>query len=67
MTLTEYRTQRRLELAKRVLLQPDRRVSEVAFEAGFESIPHFNRVFHRYVGCSPSEYRGADGAQIHVK
>ena len=67
MTLTQYQTQRRVQLAKQLLLQPERRVSEVAFEAGFESIPHFNRVFRRYVGCSPSEYRRGNGAQIQVK
>jgi len=67
LTLTEYRTQRRLELAKRLLLQPERRVSEIAFEVGFESIPHFNRVFRRYVGCSPTQYRRGNCAQIQVK
>lgn len=45
--------------SSRLLLNPFRRVSEVAFEAGFESIPYFNRVFRRSLGCSPSEYRAA--------
>jgi AraC-like DNA-binding protein len=67
MTLTQYQTRRRLELAKRLLLEPHRRVSEVAYAAGFESIPHFNRVFRRYAGCSPSQYRRREGTQIQVK
>ena len=59
LTFTEYRRRTRVEKAKRLLFDPFRRVSEVAFEAGFESIPYFNRVFRRLVGCSPSEYRAA--------
>ena len=57
LTLTEYRRHARVEKAKRLLLDPHRRVSEAAFEAGFDSIPYFNRVFRRLVSCSPSEYR----------
>ena len=57
LTFTEYRRRTRVEKAKRLLFDPFRRVSEVAFEAGFESIPYFNRVFRRLVGCSPSEHR----------
>ena len=59
LTFTEYRRRARVEKAKRLLIDPHRRVSEVAFEAGFESIPYFNRVFRRSPGCSPSEYRAA--------
>ncbi len=59
LTFTEYRRRARVEKAKRLLLDPHRRVSEVAFEAGFESIPYFNRVFRRFMACSPSEYRAA--------
>ncbi len=59
LTFTEYRRRARVEKAKRLLLDPYRRVSEAAFEAGFESIPYFNRVFRRIVGCSPSRYRAA--------
>lgn len=59
LTFTEYRRRARVEKAKRLLLDPHRRVSEVAFDAGFDSIPYFNRAFRRFVGCSPSEYRAA--------
>jgi AraC-like DNA-binding protein len=57
LTFTEYRTQLRVEAAKRLLLNRHLRVSEVAFEAGFDSIPYFNRVFRRLVGCSPTQFR----------
>ncbi|HUI05495.1 MAG TPA: helix-turn-helix domain-containing protein [Verrucomicrobiae bacterium] len=67
LTFTEYRTQLRIEAAKKLLLNRHLRVSEVAFEAGFDSIPYFNRAFRRQVGCSPSEFRARRGLSIRVK
>ena len=61
LTFTEYRTRVRVERAREPLVGGRLRISEVAFEAGFNSIPHFNRVFRRYVGSAPSEYRRRDG------
>ncbi len=57
LTLSEYRLRRRIERAKELLLGRQVRVCEAAFEAGFGSIPHFNRAFRRFVGCAPSEFR----------
>ncbi len=56
-TFSQYRTRQRLEKARELLDDPERRVSDVAFDAGFESIPYFNRAFRRAFGCSPSQYR----------
>jgi len=47
----------RLERAKKSLLDPNVRISELAFEAGFQSLTHFNRVFKNLVGMSPREFR----------
>ena len=57
LTFSQYRTRQRLEKARNLLDDPERRVSDVAFEAGFESIPYFNRAFRRAFGCSPTQYR----------
>ena len=54
---SEYLSRVRLERAKRLLLDPNVRVSELAFEAGFQSLTHFNRVFKNLVGMSPREFR----------
>ena len=35
------------------------RISEIAFAAGFQSLSQFNRVFKRFSGKSPTEYRAA--------
>ncbi len=57
VTFSQYRLRLRMEKARELLGDPERRVSDVAFEAGFESIPYFNRAFRRWFGCSPSEFR----------
>ena len=58
-TFTEYLARVRVEAAKKMLLDPNARVSEVALDCGFQSITHFNRVFKNLVGHSPTEYRAA--------
>lgn len=57
MTFTEYLSRVRVEKAKSLLANASARITQVAFSAGFECIPHFNRVFRKYAGLSPSQYR----------
>jgi len=57
LNFTEYLSRVRIEKAKNLLLNPNLRVSEIAFEVGFQSLTHFNRVFKKVVGQSPTEYR----------
>jgi AraC-like DNA-binding protein len=57
VTFSRYRVRQRLAKACELLADPGRRVSDVAFESGFESIPYFNRAFRWQLGCSPTEYR----------
>jgi AraC-like DNA-binding protein len=57
MTFTDYLARVRIEKVKNLLLNPNRRVSEAAYEAGFQSLSQFNRVFRRIAGESPSTYR----------
>jgi AraC-like DNA-binding protein len=42
---------------KELLLNPNLRISEIAFQTGFQSLTHFNRTFLKLIGRSPSEYR----------
>ena len=58
MTFTEYLARIRVEMVKKLLLNPHTRISEAAFEVGFQSLSQFNRVFRRFAGESPSDYRG---------
>lgn len=57
MTFTEYLTRIRIEKAKHLLHNPNRRISEVAFEVGFESLSQFNRAFKRMAGMTPTAFR----------
>lgn len=56
MTPRAYANQLRVELAKRLLAQ-GRPIAQVAAEAGFADQSHLNRVFRRYAGATPREYR----------
>lgn len=56
-TFTEFVSRTRIERAKNLLLNPNPRISEVAFEVGFQSLTHFNRVFKAVVGETPTSYR----------
>lgn len=57
LTFTDYLARVRVESVKQFLLNPHKRVSEAAYEAGFQSLSQFNRVFRRVAGESPSDYR----------
>ncbi len=57
LTFTNYLARARVEKTKQLLLNQHMRASEAAYEAGFQSLSQFNRVFRRIVGESPSSYR----------
>jgi AraC-like DNA-binding protein/ligand-binding sensor protein len=57
VSFTEYVSRLRTEKAKKLLINLNLRVSEIAYEVGFQSLTHFNRVFKRILHESPSEYR----------
>lgn len=57
LTFTDYLARVRVEKVRNLLLNPHKRISEAAFEAGFQSLSQFNRVFRRVAGESPTSYR----------
>ncbi len=58
LNFTDYVSRIRVEKATNLLLNRNLRVSEIAYEVGFQSLSHFNRVFKNIKGQSPTEYRG---------
>lgn len=54
---SEYLTGQRLELARRLLLQSDMNVGEIASCCGFRQANYFIRVFRRRFHCTPLHYR----------
>ena len=63
LKFTDYVARVRLEDAKNQLVNPSRRISEVAYDVGFQSLTQFNRMFKRVFGESPTEFR----ANLHSR
>ena len=53
----EYVGRTRVEKAKHLLNAGNQRVSEIAFEVGFQSLSQFNRSFYKFTGKSPTAFR----------
>ena len=47
----------RIQSVCRALRETDMPVAVIALEEGFNQLSFFNRIFRRYVGCTPREYR----------
>ena len=59
VNFVEYVARIRYEKAAAMLRDADLRVSEIGFAAGFQSLSQFNRVFKKFSGKSPTEFRAA--------
>ena len=57
VTPHQYLVAARLRRAARLLADPARPVTDVAFEAGFGDLSHFVRTFRRAAGVSPGRFR----------
>ena len=57
INFVEYVARTRFANACDLLRNPNLRISEIAFAAGFQSLSQFNRVFKRFSGKSPAQYR----------
>lgn len=57
LNITEYISRLRIERTMELLPNPNLRISEIAFEVGFQSLTHFNRVFRQIVGEAPTTHR----------
>ena len=56
-TLTEFVMQIKIEEAKRLIRYTDKSLSAVSDYLGFSSQSHFSRIFKKYAGIAPGEYR----------
>jgi len=46
-----------IEIAKQKIFDPDKSLSQIAYELGFKYPQHFTRLFKNKVGYTPNEYR----------
>ena len=53
----QYLINLRLHNAQNMLLDTDLSVGEIARSVGYDDQLYFSRLFHRYFGTSPREYR----------
>ena len=56
-TLSEYIVGIRLGMAARKLVDSTDSISEICYVCGFNTISNFNRLFRKYKGCNPTEFR----------
>lgn len=59
VTPHQYLVRSRLRRAARLLAEPERAITDVAFDAGFNDLSNFIRTFHRAAGVSPRDFRKA--------
>lgn len=57
MTPMEFLMQYRIRQSTVLLKNRDLRISDIAEMTGFCSPSHFGSHFHKYMGCTPGEYR----------
>ncbi len=57
LTVMEYIRRYRIDQAKELLMSTDRPVTWIAYESGFESHSHFDRVFRSVTHLTPNEFR----------
>jgi AraC-like DNA-binding protein/ligand-binding sensor protein len=57
LNFVEYVSRTRIEKARNLLQNPNLRISEIAFDVGFQSLSQFNRAFKSVTGQAPSKYR----------
>lgn len=57
MSIGTYLRHLRLDWCIHLLLHADISLAEIAFQAGFADQSHFTRVFRRYTGVTPGQYR----------
>jgi len=57
MTLNQYLLQQRILYVQRELSVSDKSITEIAYDAGFNTPSRFNTAFREKCNCSPSEYR----------
>lgn len=51
----------RIQYAKEYLTTTDKKITEIAFLCGFDTIRNFNRIFKQEFGLTPNEYRFLHG------
>lgn len=57
LSFKQFLNKLRLTESKRLLLETDLQISEIAYKVGYSNVTHFNRIFKEAEDCSPNDYR----------
>lgn len=57
LTPSEFIKEKRMNLAMKLLMSNNHRVTDVAYEVGFQDVAYFGKVFKKHFGCSPGEVK----------
>jgi AraC-like DNA-binding protein/ligand-binding sensor protein len=66
LTITGYIQLTRVNAAKDLLVKTAERITDIAFDTGFNNLTHFNRTFRKITGYSPREYRQKNKPAAHL-
>lgn len=66
-TLKSYIRARRLSSSMKLLLNSDKRIIEIAVDAGYESQESFTRAFQNYFNMTPGEFRKAQKPHLFIE
>ncbi len=64
LNFIDYLTSVRLENAKHLLRTTSESIAEIAKKVGYRDPKYFSRVFKKYEGCSPGEYRKSNFSTV---
>lgn len=53
----QYVLQHRIQMAAGMLTETEKKIADIGMQCGFQDMSYFARVFRRFRGCTPSEYR----------
>lgn len=67
ISVKDYVTKVRVEVARRLLLETDAKLESIADAVGFYDAPHFSRVFVQYTRRRPGEYRRRSPQQFATR
>lgn len=57
ITFVAYRTGLKMKRAADLIDNREKSIADIAEEAGYQDVSHFNRVFKKHTGMIPSDYR----------
>ena len=59
VTIVDYRNELKIVNAKKLLINTDKKITEIASECGFDSDSYFGKIFKQYENLSPAQYRSS--------